>query len=185
VPNWVHRSQRCQHARDDRGVDGLEVADRRHRERLQPAAQGARRRHDAHFAEPAEHRLVLDEGQVPEPAAADHQQRDQQPDQRDGAEVAPGGRAGKRGAHHGIEAGRPQVPTEQLEPGVRREVHVREFQLQITIDSGSQIGSASSHVRWPFVDGVKGLVGTSLQPQRKAFFNSKASFALRTMTHQG
>ena len=148
--------QRRQHARDDHRVDGLQRGDGPHREGLQPAAQCAGRRHQADLAEPTEHGIVLHEAHVAQATAAHHQQRDQQAHHCHRAEVAPRGRASKRGADHRIEARRPQVPAEQLEPGIRRERHVCEFQWQIPIDSGSQIGSASSPVRWPFVDGVKG-----------------------------
>ena len=166
--------QRGEHARDDRRVDRLQVRDRRHREPLQPPTHRARRGHDLHLAEPAEQRIVLDEGEVAQPPAR------RRPAAR--SAVAPSPTAPKS-PQPGVPAHAArtvalnpvaaQVPPEQLQPGVRRERDVREFQREIPIDSCPQIGSASSHVRWPFVDGRKGVA--PLQPQRKAFFNHKAS----------
>jgi hypothetical protein len=66
-------AQGRQHARDHGRVDRLQGRDRRHRESLQPPTRGARRRHHLHFAEPLEQRIVLDEGEVPQPSATDHQ----------------------------------------------------------------------------------------------------------------
>ena len=163
----------------------LQARDGRHRKPLQPPTDRPRRRHDLHLAEAFEQRVILDEGEVPQPSAADDQQSNQQAHHRHGPEVAPRGRPGTGVADHTIEPRGPQVAPEQLEPRIRGQRHVREFQLQIPIDSGAQISSASSHVRWPFVDGLKGLVGTSLQPQRKAFFNFKLSTRPEFLSHQG
>jgi hypothetical protein len=145
-------AQRGEHARDDGRVDRLQGRHRRHREPLQPPTDGARRRHDLHFAEAVKQRIVLHESEMPQPPAPNDQQPNQQADHRDGAEVAPPRRPGTRRADRGIEAGRSQVLSEQLQPGIRGKRDVGKVQLQIPIDSCLQIGSASSHVRWPFVD---------------------------------
>jgi len=60
-------AQRGEHARDHGCVDRLQARDGRHREPLQPATHRARRRHDLDFAEAVKQRIVLDEGEVPQP----------------------------------------------------------------------------------------------------------------------
>jgi hypothetical protein len=65
---------------------------------------------------------------VSQPPAADDHQPDHQPHPRDRTEVAPAGRPGTGGADRRIEPRGPQVLPEQLEPGVRGERDVREFQ---------------------------------------------------------
>lgn len=166
-------AQRRQHARDHRGVDLLQPLDAGHRERLQPAAERAGRRHDVDLAEPPEQGIVLNEGHVPQTPAAHDQQPDQQADHRHGPEVAPRGESGKRGAHDRIEARGPQIPAEQLQPGIRGERDVPEFQRQIPIDSCAQIGSASSHVWWPFVVAMEEWVAPSFNHNGRPLSISK------------
>jgi hypothetical protein len=132
-------TQRGEHARDHGRIDRLQGRDRRHRESLQPPTDGARRRQDLHFAEAAKQRIVLHEGEMPQPPAPDDQQPDHQADHRDGAEVAPARRPGPCGTDRRVEARRAQVLPEQLQTGIGRQRHVREFQLEIPIDSRAQI----------------------------------------------
>ncbi len=145
-------AQRGQHARDHRRVDRLQARDRRHREPLQPATHRARRRHDLHLAEALEQRIVLNIREVAQPPAPYYQQPDQQPHHRHDAEIPPPGQPRTGGPDGRIEPSRAQILPEQLQAGIRGERDVRELQLEIPIDSRAQIGSASSHVRWPFVD---------------------------------
>ena len=113
----------------------MQVGDGRHREPLPPPTHGARGGHDLYLAEAAEQRIILDEGEGAQPPAADDQQPDQQPHHGHRAEIPPAGRPGAGGADRRIEPGRAQVAPEQLKPGIRRERHIREFQLEIPIDS--------------------------------------------------
>jgi hypothetical protein len=164
-------AQRRQHARDHGRVDGLQQRDGRHRESLQPSTRGPRRGYHLDLTEPSEQRIILQKRQVSQPSAADDQQRDQHAHHGHGAEVAPPARPATRMAHRRVEPGAAQVAAQQLQPGIRRERHVRE--RQIPIDSGSQIGSASSHVRWPFVAGVKGWLAPLFNHNGRPFSISK------------
>ena len=166
-------AQRRQHARDHRRVDRLQPCDGRHREPLQPPTHRARRRHHLDLAEALEQRVILDEGEMPQPPAAHEQQPHQHPHHRHRPEVTPGGHPGHGVADRRIEAGRAQVAAEQLEPGIRGQRDVGELELHISIDSGSQIGSASSHVRWPFVVEVEGWVTPPFNHNARPFSISK------------
>jgi hypothetical protein len=166
-------AQRGEDARDHRRVDLLQAGDGRHREALQPPTHGAGRRQNLDLAEALEHRIVLEIRQMPQSPTADDQQPGHQPHHRHGAEVAPAGRPGTRRANGRIEARRAQILPEQLEPGIRGERDVREFQLQIPIDSRPQIGSASSHVRWPFGVDTEEWVAPSFNHNGRPFSISK------------
>ena len=152
------QAQRPHHAGDHRRVDLLQPVDRGHGEGLQPATHRARRRQDLHLTEAPDQRIIVEEGEVPQPPAAHHEQPDHQAHHRRRAEVAPAAGAGERLTNHGVEAGRAQVAAEQLQPGIRGECDIGELQGQIAIDTRGQIGSSSSHGRWPFVVGRTGWI---------------------------
>ena len=71
-------------------------------------------------------------------------------------------------AHLSVEVDAPHVAREQLQPRVRREGDVIEFQRKIPIDTGAQIGSSSSHVWWPFVGGRNGWVTPPFDQRRRS-----------------
>jgi hypothetical protein len=137
------------------------------------------------FAEALKQRIVLHEGEMPQPSAPDDQQPNQQADHRDGPEVSPAGRPGTRGTNRGVEARRAQVQPKQLQAGIRRERDVGKFQLKIPMDSRAQIGSASSHVRWPFVVATEEWVAPSFNHNGRPFSMAMRCFSLREMSHQG
>ncbi len=177
-------AERGEHPGDHRRVDLLQAADRRHRKALQPPAHGARRRHDLHRAEALEQWVILQIREVAQPPAAHDQQADQHPHHRHHAKVAPPGRARTRRADRGIEAGRAQVLAQQLEPGIGGEGHVGKLELEIAIDSHAQIGSASSHVRWPFVVAIEDWVVPLFNHNGRPFSIPNCGRGL-SLSHQG
>ena len=98
------QAQRRQDRGEHAGVDGLQSFQTRLRERTQPATHRARRRHHPHRAESLKQRIVLQVGDMPQPAAADDQQADQQTQHGDHPKVAPTRRARERLPHRRVEA---------------------------------------------------------------------------------
>ena len=82
-------------------------------------------------AEPLEDRVVRDVGHVAQAPAADDDQPDQHPYHRDHPKVAPARQVGEGVTDQAIEVARAQVAPEQLQPGIRRQADVTEFQGQI------------------------------------------------------
>ena len=144
-------SERRHHARNHAGVQILQAANGRHRELLQPAADRAGGRQPAEPREPAEQRVVRHIRHMAQPAPADDQQTDQQPDHRDHPVVAPWGRAPEDLTDQRVKAGAPQIPREQFQPGIRRQRDVVELERQIAIDTGLQIEFSLSHAQRRFV----------------------------------
>jgi hypothetical protein len=103
---------------------------------------------------------------------ADHQQPEQHPRHRGEADVAADRRPAEGRPDHRVEVDATQVLGEQLQPGIRGQVHVPEVERQIAIDSGLQIGSSLSHRPEAFRSWEKGLVGAFFQPQTTAPFQS-------------
>ena len=68
---------------------------------------------------------------------------------------------------------------------MRGERDVREFQLEIHIDSREEIGSAVSHVRWPFVGAMKSWVVPLFNHSGRPFLVSFPADSLELLSHQG
>jgi hypothetical protein len=151
----------------------------------QPPTRRARRRDHLQLAEPLEHRVVGDIGEVPQPSPSDDQQPDQQAHGRDRPEIAAERRAGEGLANQRVEPDAPQVLIDQFQPRIRRELHVPEIERQIPIDSGCQIGFSSSHCRWPFVRGRRVGLAPPFNHKRKAFFNWEVLRSRGFLSHQG
>ena len=177
------QSQPWQQVAHHRRIEGLQAADGRHREVGQPPTQRPRGRHHADPREALEDRVVRHVRQMAQAAAADDHQPDHQPHHRDDPEVAPPRAAGPRLAHLSVEVDAPHVAREQLQPRVRREGDVIEFQRKIPIDTGAQIGSSSSHVWWPFVGGRNGWVTPPFNHNGRPFSITKCHSWLNGMSH--
>ena len=177
------QAQRPHDAGDHGRVDPLQSVDRGHGEGLQPATHRARRRQDLHLAEALDQRIVVEEGEVPQPPAAHHEQPDHQSHQRGHAEVTPAPGADKRLADHRVEASRAQVAAEQLQPCIRGESDVGELQGHIAIDTRGQIGSSSSHGRWPFVVGMRSGFAPSSNHNGRPFSITKCRVCPEEISH--
>ena len=167
-------TERGQHPRDDARVEILQPADGGHREHLQPAADGPRRRQVSEPGEAAEQWIVGDIRHMPQSATADHQQAQQQPHHRHEAVVAPRRGTTKDLAHQRVEPRLAEIPREQFEPGVRGQRDVAEVQRQIAIDTRLQIEFPLSHCQRPFVVDVEGWVAPPFNHNGGPFSISKS-----------
>ncbi len=122
-----------------------------HPEGPQPPPNRPRRRQPRQSAQPQHHRIAVEVAQVPQAAATADQQREHHHDHPRHAEVGAGQCRPEQLPQPRTHAARPEIPTEEFQPRVRRQPLVRESQAEIPIDPPPQIRSSSSHWEWPFV----------------------------------
>jgi hypothetical protein len=158
-----------QYLRNHGGIERHQMLDFLHREAPQPAARRSRRRPRLNPSETVQQRVAGEVLQVLEAASTHHQQPDQHPHHRNDAEVTAEMRLSKGAPGPIVEPCLAQVSIEQLQSGVRSELHFAKLETKIPIDTSMQFGCSSSHSLWPFVCARK-LVRNLLSTTTKGLF---------------